>query len=241
MKKRLLMRLATLCLCVGLVGGSALAAGKMYKNITVQYDNIKLVIDGVTITPKDANGTVVEPFIYNGTTYLPVRAVGNAIGKQVSWDGKTKTVYLGEAPGQTSYLMEVCPPYETDYGYYEANGETKDGTNSFKMAGKSYSRGFMVAFCAEDVGTNMLFNLNGQYSTLDFDLGPVDGHSGFPLLLKFYLDGELAKTIEMTSEDLPKHYSVNLNGALQMKIVAVSAEGSGWWGTQYGIANAELS
>ena len=64
----------------------------------MQYDNIKLVIDGATITPKDANGSTVEPFIYNGTTYLPVRAVGNALGKQVSWDGKTKTVYLGDAP-----------------------------------------------------------------------------------------------------------------------------------------------
>lgn len=241
MKKKMLMRLATLCLCAGLVGGSALAAGKIYKNITVQYDNIKLVIDGVTITPKDANGSTVEPFIYNGTTYLPVRAVGNAIGKQVSWDGNTKTVYLGDAPNSKKWLMDLCPPYETDYGYYAANGNTTDGTNSFKMAGQSYSRGFMVAFCAEDVGTNVLFNLNGQYSTLDFDLGPVDGHSGLPLLLKFYLDGELTETIEMTSEDLPRHCSVNLNRALQMKVVAVSAEGNGWWETPYGIANAELS
>lgn len=241
MKKKMLMRLATLCLCAGLVGGSALAAGKIYKNITVQYDNIKLVIDGVTITPKDANGSTVEPFIYNGTTYLPVRAVGNALGKQVSWDGKTKTVYLGDAPNSKKWLMDLCPPYETDYGYYAANGNTTDGTNSFKMAGQSYSRGFMVAFCAEDVGTNVLFNLNGQYSTLDFDLGPVDGHSGLPLLLKFYLDGELTETIEMTSEDLPKHCSVHLNRALQMKVVAVSVEGNAWWGIQYGIANAELS
>ena len=146
MKKKILMRLATLCLCAGLVGGSALAAGKIYKNITVQYDNIKLVIDGVTITPKDANGSTVEPFIYNGTTYLPVRAVGNALGKQVSWDGKIKTVYLGDAPNSKKWLMDLCPPYETDYGYYAANGNTTDGTNSFKMAGQSYSRGFMVAF-----------------------------------------------------------------------------------------------
>jgi hypothetical protein len=34
------------------------------------------MIDGVTITPKDVTGNVVDPFIYNGTTYLPVRAVG---------------------------------------------------------------------------------------------------------------------------------------------------------------------
>ncbi|MGM9613405.1 MAG: copper amine oxidase N-terminal domain-containing protein [Butyricicoccus sp.] len=241
MKKTLLKRFAVLTACCALATTVAFAASTIHKTVTIEYANIKLVVDGVTITPKDANGSTVEPFIYNGTTYLPVRAVGNAIGKQVTWDGNTKTVYLGDAPNSKKWLMDLCPPYETDYGYYEANGNTTDGTNSFKMAGQSYSRGFMVAFCAEDVGTNVLFNLNGQYSTLDFDLGPVDGHSGLPLLLKFYLDGELTETIEMTSEDLPRHCSVNLNKALQMKVVAVSAEGNGWWGTQYGIANAALS
>lgn len=30
---------------------------------------------GVKIEPKDATGETVEPFIYNGTTYLPVRAI----------------------------------------------------------------------------------------------------------------------------------------------------------------------
>ena len=70
MKKRLLMRLATLCLCVGLVGGSALAAGKMYKNITVQYDNIKLVIDGVTITHDVFYQKLIEK-VYEQTDEYP--------------------------------------------------------------------------------------------------------------------------------------------------------------------------
>ena len=48
------------------------------------YDNIKIFMDGEEVTPKDGNGQSVEPFIYNGTTYLPVRAVSNAIGKEVS-------------------------------------------------------------------------------------------------------------------------------------------------------------
>ena len=76
-----------------MVTGTALAANAVYKNIRVQYCGIKLVVDGQTVIPKDANGKVVEPFIYNGTTYLPVRAVGNAVDKKVKWDGNSKTVY----------------------------------------------------------------------------------------------------------------------------------------------------
>lgn len=74
------------------------AAANADKNAKLSYRDIKICIDGQVITPKDANGKVVEPFIYDGTTYLPVRAVGAALGKAVDYDGKTHTVYLGAKP-----------------------------------------------------------------------------------------------------------------------------------------------
>jgi len=73
------------------------------ETIEVIYDNISIYLDGVKIEPKDANGKTVEPFIYNGTTYLPVRAIGEAIGKKVSWDDATKSVYLGEFSLEQKY------------------------------------------------------------------------------------------------------------------------------------------
>jgi len=69
------------------------------KSITASYNNIKIYIDQKLITPKDVKGNTVEPFIYNGTTYLPVRAVGEALGKAVSWNGTTNSVYVGTQPG----------------------------------------------------------------------------------------------------------------------------------------------
>lgn len=68
------------------------------KNAYLSYRDIKICIDGQFITPKDVDGNVVEPFIYNGTTYLPVRAVGEALGKPVDFDASTYTVYLGQRP-----------------------------------------------------------------------------------------------------------------------------------------------
>jgi branched-chain amino acid transport system substrate-binding protein len=73
-------------------------ADPIKKHIEVTYNNIQLFIDGTKITPKDVNGKIVEPFIHNGTTYLPVRAVGEALGKTVDWDGATQTVYIGDMP-----------------------------------------------------------------------------------------------------------------------------------------------
>lgn len=84
------------------------------KSIEIIYDNIKIYKDNVLCEVKDANGTVIEPFIYNGTTYMPVRGTANLAGMQVTWDGATKTVYLWDKiPANEIYLMEVCPPYTT--------------------------------------------------------------------------------------------------------------------------------
>lgn len=62
------------------------------------YNNIKIVLNGKEITPTDANGNAVEPFIIDGTTYLPVRGIASALGVNVGWDGATKTVTL-DNPG----------------------------------------------------------------------------------------------------------------------------------------------
>lgn len=66
------------------------------KSIGISYRDVKLEVDGKLITPRDASGNVVEPFLYGGTTYLPVRAVADAMDVDVSWDQETYTVYLGQ-------------------------------------------------------------------------------------------------------------------------------------------------
>lgn len=99
MKNKLQFLLAGILVGTILSNGAAIAKSGT-EMLEAVYSNIKIIIDGTEIVPKDANGNAVEPFIYNGTTYLPVRAVGEALGKAVEWDGKTNTVYLTtpEAP-----------------------------------------------------------------------------------------------------------------------------------------------
>ena len=97
MKKSLRALIALLCLGALLVT-VALAAGTYTKTLTAYYQNIKLTINGQTVEPKDVNGNVVDPYIVDGTTYLPVRAVSEALGKQVDWDGDTNTVLISDQP-----------------------------------------------------------------------------------------------------------------------------------------------
>lgn len=100
MKKHRLHDIVLGMVIMALVMGLAMPAlaSNVGKTLYANYMDIKLVIDGVEVVPKDAGGNIVEPFVVDGTTYLPVRAVGEALGKEVTWDGNTKTVYLGAVP-----------------------------------------------------------------------------------------------------------------------------------------------
>ncbi len=85
-------------LIVGIIIGALLVptafatVGTVTKELS--YNNIKITLDGKEITPTDASGAYVEPFIMDGTTYLPVRGIANALDLGVEWDGGTNTVKL---------------------------------------------------------------------------------------------------------------------------------------------------
>ncbi|HYE68960.1 MAG TPA: stalk domain-containing protein [Anaerovoracaceae bacterium] len=70
--------------------------------------DVLVMYDFALQTFKDANGNRVFPIIYNGTTYLPVRAISELMKEPVAWDGVTKTVYIGDGNGtpQESQIEE---------------------------------------------------------------------------------------------------------------------------------------
>lgn len=67
-------------------------SGKIQKELT--YNNISVTLDGQKLDLKDAKGNSVEPFRMDGTNYLPVRALAEALGLNVAWDSATQTVKL---------------------------------------------------------------------------------------------------------------------------------------------------
>ena len=95
-----------------LLCSSVAFAQSIEKTITAVYNNIKIIVNGEEVTPTDVNGNVVEPFISDGTTYLPVRALANALGQEVFWDGETNSVYIGEVPKK-----EETPEAESEKSY----------------------------------------------------------------------------------------------------------------------------
>lgn len=95
MKKKS-FRIPVLCLlCCVLLGSAAFAVSN--RTITVSYGGISIYLNGEKQVAKDVNGKVVEPLIYEGTTYVPVRAVSEWLGKTVTWQGSTNSVYINDS------------------------------------------------------------------------------------------------------------------------------------------------
>lgn len=121
-----------------LIGGVTVFA----VNTTTLYDvianGIKIVIDGQKLNPTDVNGNNVEPIIHNGTTYLPVRAVANALGKAVYWDGPNYTVYLGDMDGNLEHPTTTINDVD-NIGYRFSCFESVSTNALMDNFGNSYS------------------------------------------------------------------------------------------------------
>jgi hypothetical protein len=68
-------------------GSNAEISVILNKGIVIKYLN-----SAQTFT--DVNGKVVYPISYEGTTYLPVRAISNLFGAQIDWDGENKIITI---------------------------------------------------------------------------------------------------------------------------------------------------
>ncbi len=128
-----LIKIISISCAVMLIVSTIAFATTGKKQINVEYDNIKINIDGNNYVAKDVNGKVVEPFTYNGTTFLPVRGVANAFGKNVGWDDNTKTVnitssVIGAEKKATSMFLALR--------MYHLVDTIEDGIDSLQVAGQ---------------------------------------------------------------------------------------------------------
>ena len=192
--------------------GTVCYAASNTKTIEAIYNNIKIYVDGTKINPKDANGKTVEPFIYNGTTYLPVRAVANALGKAVYWDGPNYTVYLGQAPIPGS-LPYPTVELENMVSINQSVTPTNKLTDNY---GNTYTR----AVYNDYDHYKFEYLLNMKYSRFKGTLYVAEGENKTnSVYLKIIADGKTIYTSpEMTRTSAPVDIDVNVTGYNDVKI-----------------------
>ncbi|MCL2386825.1 MAG: copper amine oxidase N-terminal domain-containing protein [Defluviitaleaceae bacterium] len=177
-----------------IVLATSVYAAARTQSITVTYNNIRLVVNGTHVIPRDAQGNVIEPFVFGGTTFLPVRAVAEALGQEVSWDGNTQTVYVGQTtqipqPARfylgsdvfaTSQIWEE-PERTGAFRDSQASGgfTTHPVDGSFVMNNVTYHRGMALGLTGLTGGSVTAY-ATAIYDTLGFTR--LSGTFGFHML-----------------------------------------------------------
>ena len=96
------------------------------QTIEAFFNDIKISVNGNAVELEDANGNPIEPFIYESTTYLPVRAIAEALGMEVKYNETTNTVELAKAKEAKNLenLIELSP--EATASILKQNPEVRD-------------------------------------------------------------------------------------------------------------------
>ena len=228
---------AIITIVISALTATAIAAQRQVQ-ATLTYRDITVTMDGRQL-PLSA-----EPFILDGTTYLPLRAIGEALGLTASWDGTANTVSLttgggaggaAQAQPQSQYLMDIAPAYEAHkarYGEYSTLNDHRGAyppsdidkiperdKTSFRMGGVTYQNG--VRFGGRVFVGWARYNLNGEYSRLTGIIGAVvlvsnsGNHDG---VLEVYHEGVFKEEIPVSNGMIPREISINVSGVNHLEL-----------------------
>lgn len=204
-------------ICVALVLTSVMTVFAV--GIDVHIGGIRIYWDGVEKTLKNAKGEKVEPMIYNGTTYVPLRAMSQLMGKEVEWDQATTSVYVGGKPVQSTLHLEDLEESKIN----SSRVGIRTGENAkFKLKDKEILCDNLLRGYGNDAN---IYILDGKYATLKGKaVMPYTAiGSDDEATLTFYSvedDGTEHEivTYELKQTEDPIDVSVNLLGVENLKI-----------------------
>ncbi|CAK7045639.1 stalk domain-containing protein [Tissierella sp.] len=109
MKGKMNKKLMLLIVAILVVGSSTVFAADSVQNIKGFFSStIKIFRNGqeVSLGVDDVTKQPYKPFVTNGRTYIPVRAIADVLGKDVNWDGPNSTVYISDKPDENyNYVL----------------------------------------------------------------------------------------------------------------------------------------
>ncbi|MCH5213092.1 MAG: DUF1961 family protein [Oscillospiraceae bacterium] len=133
MKKQLILISTAIIITTGTV-----CAAPITKMLEAHYNDIKIEVNGDLIEPKDEDGNVVDPFIVDGTTYLPVRAIAEAFDKKVSWHENSSTVIIEDDIQSADNITHVEKKiYEKGEFIYENSLSSESDVADWVMEGQA--------------------------------------------------------------------------------------------------------
>lgn len=115
-KKYLILIVSIFCLSLSI---TILANENIHQITAYINDGLNIRLNGEKFVPTDENGSILTPILYKDRTYLPVRALANALNTYIDWEETTQTVIIGGISG-----IKKNNPIDTYYNELIKNAYT---------------------------------------------------------------------------------------------------------------------
>ncbi len=200
------------------------------------FKNSALISEGLKIQDS-INKSVL---LVDNSIYYSENILNLVLKSRFSYDLNQNTVFYNTNGENISSetkidLFNTKVLYDgTCYGtYLPSEGKT------FSMGSSTYNKGFVIyddhSLFGEGDGY-ALFDLQGKYSKISFDVGRTNEYNKDDVRLKVYLNNEYVEEYFLNAESPPVPLEINLNYANNLKL-----EITGGGKVIYGFANVVLS
>lgn len=132
MKNQKNIKISLVCILVSLtmLGNVVPAMAESgVSSIDAEYKDINVIYGGCSVDLRGA-----KPAVIDGTVYLPLRAISNTMGIDVTWDKKTNYVYLGDVPV-----------------YVKIEDDTKENSVEYSDDGLFLEPSNAIVFCYDNI------------------------------------------------------------------------------------------
>ncbi|HYF75567.1 MAG TPA: stalk domain-containing protein [Symbiobacteriaceae bacterium] len=205
------------------LGGLVVAATAL----EVDMVPLKFFVDGADRTPSGGvyhNGSTTVPvgFVYEETTYVPLRFVSELVGREVGWREQDNSIWIGSQwPGRFAWYTDLKP---ADFlsNWQEQWCAKEDWNNMADAWNNVWNHGYSLTCERWSYGTETI-RLDGRFKqftgtlTLHPDAKSKNPDNLAPFL-KIYVDDEaryISPRLKPTSKHVP--ISVDLTGATTMR------------------------
>lgn len=210
---------AALTLLVGTMTIPTLASSG-WKTATLEYQDLKVTLDGKQLDLRGGDGNPVEPFIIDGTTYLPVAAISRALGMEVTWDNNTKTVVITSGSGSST---SVVTPSDGSY-----IGEAKAKEIALNHAGLTSGQVTFYKALMDWENGRAVYEVEFYSGNKEYDY-EIDASTGTIVSFDYDIEGYAPSTNTSTSQgdigsEKAKEIALNHAGVSASQAVFVYAQ-----------------
>ncbi|MBW7453418.1 hypothetical protein ACFOLF_07435 [Paenibacillus sepulcri] len=194
--------------------GSAYAAVKLEPINAFLNRSVSFVLKGALWQPKDPSGKSLAAISYNGSTYLPVRALSEALKVPIDYDAADQKIYIGGKLGEKTPIFAA--PMEIDNIYAILTKDPKET----KVKDKQFQQVLKI-----DQYGDVIFTVDRKYKRLVLDaavISPGEYDVEYSLYNVGDDAGSTASTVlethAVSPEDDVKQLIFNVEGLEKIKI-----------------------